>query len=141
MFGRPEWFGRRKYGGWGLTPTTWMGWVYIAVMVAPLFIINSSGLDGGKVFWLTSAWMTIFLLDVFDIILKLKKDERETHIEAVSERNAAWAMVAVIIIGIFYQIYTSISSGNIMYDPFLFAALIIGALVKSISNFILERKM
>jgi len=26
MIGNPEWFQRRKYGGWGIFPKTWQGW-------------------------------------------------------------------------------------------------------------------
>ena len=37
MVGKPNWFKRRKYGGWGLTPATWQGWAYIAIFVAILF--------------------------------------------------------------------------------------------------------
>lgn len=36
MIAQKEWFGRRKYTGWGVTPKTWQGWVYIAVAVGLL---------------------------------------------------------------------------------------------------------
>ena len=35
MFGKPHWF-RPKRFGWGLTPVTWQGWVYVLVWIAVL---------------------------------------------------------------------------------------------------------
>jgi hypothetical protein len=35
--GRP-WFGPRRYG-WGLTPTSWQGWVVTGAYVAAVFVL------------------------------------------------------------------------------------------------------
>ncbi len=141
MFGKQEWFKRRKYGGWGLTPKTWQGWAYIVAMVAPIALMQSLGLNGDKIFYLTLAWCIVFVIDMVDIMAKLKKDERETQIEAISDRNSAWAMVAVIAAGIAYQVATSVVSKDPNIDPFLLAALLVGAFVKGATNIYLEKKM
>lgn len=141
MFGRPEWFGRRKYGGWGLSPKTWQGWAYILVMALPVYAFQALGLNGEGLFALTLAWIAIFILDIIDIMAKLKKDEREKQIESLAERNSAWAMVAVITAGIGYQVSQSIVNNAYSVDMFLFAALIAGALVKGATNAYLERRM
>jgi len=41
MIGKPEWFKRRKYGGWGIFPKTWQGWVYIAAIIIPFMVFNA----------------------------------------------------------------------------------------------------
>ena len=38
MIGKPSWFQRRKYGGWGLFPRVWQGWAYLVVAVG-LFLL------------------------------------------------------------------------------------------------------
>jgi hypothetical protein len=38
MFGKPEWFKEKVWGGWGITPATWQGWAYAAAWAAITFI-------------------------------------------------------------------------------------------------------
>lgn len=141
MIGKPEWFARRKYGGWGLTPKTWQGWVYIAVIMLPLIIFHSLPFWTDMIrIYVTLVWVAFLLVDVTDIMMHLRVDEREDRIESLSERNAAYAMIAVIIIGILYDVFRSASAQQVQFNPFLFAALIGGAAVKSISNIIYERR-
>lgn len=33
MIDKKDWFRIRKFGGWGVTPATKEGWVYIAIFV------------------------------------------------------------------------------------------------------------
>lgn len=33
MIGKAEWFRERRYG-WGLTPVTWQGWIYVGATLA-----------------------------------------------------------------------------------------------------------
>jgi hypothetical protein len=141
MFGKPEWFGRRKYSGWGLTPRTWQGWAYILVMVLPLMALPTLGLNGETIFAVTLAWVLLFCFDMLDIMLKLKKDEREKQIEALAERNSAWAMIAVIAAGVGYQVAQGIVKHTVTIDPFLISALLAGAAVKGVTNYYLERRM
>ena len=141
MIGKPEWFARRKYGGWGLTPKTWQGWAYIALIALPIVLLNLVKASGETMFVLTVAWVIVIILDVLDIMVKLKKDEREAQIEAKAERNSAWAMVAVLTAGIGYQVASSAVKATLEVDPFLVAALLGGLVVKAASNAYLERRM
>lgn len=73
-------------------------------------------------------------------MINLKRDEREYKIEAISERNAAWFMSLVLVIGIFYEVVRSSLNQEISINVFLIIALLGGAIVKSISNYKLERE-
>lgn len=141
MIGRPEWFKRRKYGGWGLYPITWQGWVYIAAMIAPLIVFHSLPwwTDTTRI-WVTVAWAAILLFDTTDIMIRLRKDERERIHEAYAERNAAWVMVLVLVAAILYQIISTGLQGPPEIDWWIVAALFGGLGAKAISNLYLERK-
>jgi len=140
MIGRPEWFERRKYGGWGLHPKTWQGWVYIAVFLIPFAVFHSMIWDDSTRIFVTIVWLGILLLDVVHIMINLKRDEREHKIEALSERNAAWTMVLIAAIGVLYQAISSGLVNTFNVDWFLVAVLFGGLIVKSISNLVLERR-
>ena len=141
MIGNPSWFERRKYGGWGITPRTWQGYVYVAAILLPFIAFQAMP------FWsiqtrlvVTVLWAIFLLVDVFDILIHLKKDEREYKIEAIAERNAAWAMAIITTIGLLYQLITSALNQTFSVSPILVAILFGGLIVKSISNIVLERK-
>jgi len=141
MIGKPEWFTRRKYGGWGLMPKTWQGWVYIAVIIIPIIIIQSLPfLDVVARSIITAIWALFLIVDVTIIMAKMKKDERERVHEAIAERNALWAIIMVLAIGLVYQIVTSSLQQKIAYDPLIIIALVIALAVKAISNIYLDRK-
>ncbi len=132
MFGKPEWFGRRKYSGWGLAPKTWQGWIYILALAVPL-MLASAYLEGQTRIYAIAGWAIIVGFDVLDTMAKLEKDERETLHEAIAERNAAWAMVLVLAAGMLYQAMgAAASAGGI--DPVLLLALLGGVLAKGITN-------
>lgn len=141
MIGKPEWFERRKYGGWGLRPKTWQGWVYIVVVLIPYVIFQSLQYwDNNTRIIVTLAWLGFLLLDTFHIMITLKRDEREHKIEAIAERNAAWTMMIIIVLGILYEGITSALQQKLMVNVFLIAALFGGMIVKAISNIVLERR-
>ena len=78
MIGRPEWFQRRKFGGWGFHPKTWQGWVYLAFIILPLIIINSiPDLNNETRILVVVIWVAFLLIDVTHIMICLKRDERE----------------------------------------------------------------
>ena len=142
MIAKTDWFQRRKYGGWGISPKTWQGWAYMAVILLPFIIFQALP------YWttetrlaITAMWVAFLLIDVTPVMINLKKDEREHKIEALAERNAAWFMSVALTIGIVYQAITSALNQQINVDWFMVAALFGGAIVKSISNIRLERKM
>lgn len=135
MIAKSSWFSPRKYGGWGLTPNCWQGYAYIGALVLLLVIISNLQLPG---FWSTGLMLAvaaIFSIDFIDIMLHLKKDERDVLHEALAERNAMWTMILVLVIGVAYQ--TS-STGAV--DPIILAALAGATVVKAITHWYLRDK-
>ncbi|MFH1641969.1 MAG: hypothetical protein ABIC04_03645 [Nanoarchaeota archaeon] len=141
MIGKPEWFERRKYGGWGFHPKTRQGWIYIALIITPFAIFQALPYWNTQLrTYITVGWVSFLLLDAAHIMIGLKRDEREFKIEAISERNAAWFMVLCLAVGILYQVITSALQQKIAVDPFLVAALFGGMIAKTISNLVLEKR-
>lgn len=141
VIAKPEWFKRRKYGGWGVTPKTWQGGVYIALVLIPFITFQVFP------YWsiqtrliVTGIWILFLIVDVFDVMFKLNKDEREMIHEAIAERNALWAMMIVLVMGIFYQMLTSVLNQILKINWFIVVALFLGLIVKTISNIYLDRK-
>ncbi len=64
MLGKPEWFERRKYSGWGLTPKTWQGWAYIALMALPVLVMPVIPASAQWATYLIYAWLLIAALVV-----------------------------------------------------------------------------
>jgi FtsH-binding integral membrane protein len=141
MIGKPEWFQRRKYGGWGISPRTWQGWVYAALILVPFIIFQSLPYWSNETRLLvTGLWIAFLLVDVTHIMVTLRRDEREHKIESIAERNAAWFMVTVLVIGIVYQIISSALRDSLEVNWFMVVALFGGAIIKTISNVVLEKK-
>ena len=134
MIGKSEWFNRRKYGGWGLTPKTWQGWVYIGVFIGITALIQALPVSFSIRQFITYILIALIMLDVIHMMLTVKKDEMESKVEALAERNSTWAMVSVLAVGIIYQSITS------QIDMFLVITLGVGVVVKAISNWWLEHK-
>lgn len=138
MLGNPKWFKRRKYTGWGLTPATWQGWLYVGILICSVFFVSLVTI------WLKLqtlyqigimlSMLAFIVVDTADIAIKIDKDERETAHEALAERNAAWVMVIVLTGGIVFQSTVSLLQGNLYIDPFMIAALFGGIVLKGISN-------
>lgn len=141
IIAKPEWFGRRKYTGWGVSIKTWQGGIYLAGMFL-LFIILQliPNLTTETRLIITGIWIAFLLVDLLDVMRNLKKDEREYIHEAVAERNAAWGMLTVISIGIFIELIYNAFQQRLYVDPFLIAALVVGVIIKSITNYKLEQE-
>ena len=108
MIGKPEWFKRRKYGGWGLYPVDWRGWVYIICFMIPFVVFQSLPYWGINVkLAVTGVWLVVLVFDTLDIMAKMKKDERERIHEALAERNAIWVVTIVLAIGLAFQVAVS----------------------------------
>ncbi|NCN86339.1 hypothetical protein GW932_00755 [archaeon] len=140
MIGKAEWFQRRKYGGWGIRPKTWQGWVYIACFLLPIFVFNLFVTSTKSRTIFISVWAFILVVDAIDIMRKLKMDERDRVHEAIAERNALWGILIVLVLGLLYDIITNSIEGRIYVNPFIAGALIVGVVIKAISNIILDRK-
>jgi hypothetical protein len=141
MIGKPEWFTRRKYGGWGLTPATWQGWAYIIAMILPLMAFQALPYWTAEVrFAVTGIWVLVLAVDVLDIMVRLKMDEREKLHEAIAERNAAWYMVVVLAAGLGYDLVVNALQQKVYVNPFFAAALFGAVLVKAATNIYLDKK-
>jgi hypothetical protein len=141
MIAKKEWFKRRKYGGWGVSPKTWQGWTYIALIILPFAIFQALP------FWstetrliVTAGWLGFLFLDIIPVMINLNRDEREYKIEAIAERNAAWFMSLVLALGILYELIISALREEITVNIFLVIALFGGVIIKSITNYRLERR-
>lgn len=140
MLGKANWFQKRKYGGWGITPKTWQGWAYILTFIAILLIFHLMPFwNDFQRFVFTGIWLLILSVDVIQIMINLKKDELEKIQEAVAERNASWTMAFILTIGILYQLISSGLQEKIELDPFLALALAGGLIAKSLSYWKLEK--
>ncbi|MFA6603448.1 MAG: hypothetical protein WCT10_01245 [Patescibacteria group bacterium] len=142
MLGKPEWFQRRKYGGWGYCPKSWQGWVYVAAIVAPIFLIQYLPFGGAEE-WRFAAlfiWGAIITADAIHIMANMTKDERERAHEALAERNALWAMIIALCAGVGYQAAAGIVRGEFTVDPVILAALFAGVIAKAATNIYLDRK-
>jgi len=140
MIANPNWFSIRKYGGWGLTPNCWQGWAYIGVVALPFVLLNLIPLPEDIRTLAMFTWASIFSLDFIITFVRLKKDERESAHESVAERNALWAMVAILVLGIGYQIASGIVKDIYQVDPVILIALLGAAAVKSITHLYLRDK-
>lgn len=142
MLGKPEWFERRKYWGWGISPKTWQGWVYLFIIIVPFMVIQSLfDWNNEARIIVTLIWLFVVLIDVLDIMIRLKKDEREAAHEAIAERNALWAMMIALVLGLSYQIAKSAALGIISgIDPFIVGALLAATITKTVTNFYLDKK-
>lgn len=140
IIARPEWFGRRKYGGWGVSVKTWQGAAYLASVLLILVAVQLLPLSTMARIYVTAAWLVFLFLDMFDVMWKVRRDEREYIHEAVAERNAAWAMMPVLVVGIFIQLISSSLRGDPYVDPVPVIALVAGVIAKSVTNYRLERE-
>jgi hypothetical protein len=141
MIAKQGWFKRRKYTGWGFSPATWQGWVYLTVLLLPFALISSIKIvTPAIIVTITAVWFLVLILAFIDIALSIKKDERETIHEAIADRNALWAMLAALIAGIGYEASKGIVEGVAKVDPVILIALASGLIVKALSNIYLDRK-
>lgn len=141
MLGKPEWFKRRKYGGWGLVPKTWQGGVYIAVFLIPFLVFQLLPFWSNKTRTIvTVVWLILLLIDTTDIMIRMKKDERERIHEAIADRNAAWFMVLALAIGFVIETVINGMNQKVYISPTIVVALLGGVIVKAVSNLYLEKK-
>lgn len=141
IIAKPEWFGRRKYTGWGVSIKTWQGAVYIAGMFLLLVVLQLiPNLSTENRLVISGVWVAFLIIDMVDVMWKLKKDERERIHEAIAERNAAWAMMFVLVVGLFIELTYNALQQKIYANPFIILALAAGIISKSVTNYKLERE-
>ncbi len=140
MIGKPHWFNRRKYSGWGLMPKTWEGWAYIGVGAGMVALIQTLPIDPQLKFYSYLGIGALFLFDILHIMAGIKMDEREAKIEAMAERNASWTMVATVALTIVYVAQVDVDISNQELLPILIIPLLVGVVAKSLSNLYLQNK-
>jgi len=141
MIGRPQWFKRRKYGGWGFYPACWQGWLYVAILFVSILLIQLIPADKGDLrLWVMVVWAIVFSADAIHIFLAMPKDEREVLHEAKAERNALWAIILVLCLGTAYEVASSAIKGAAAIDPVIIAALVAGLIAKAATNVYLDSK-
>lgn len=147
MLGKPSWFKRRKYSGWGMSPSTWQGWAYIAGIIAVVLLIQyipMGGLEnaaGGQIRTIiTIIVVGIIAIDTVHIMAHLPMDERDRMHEAIAERNALWAIIAALAAGVGWQAATSALNKTLQVDPVIIAALVVGLIAKAVTNIYLDKK-
>lgn len=141
MIAKIDWFKRRKYCGWGVSPKSFKGWIYILVVMGGFIAFHLIPFWSNQLrLYVTIIWLTFIFLDIIPVMIFLKRDELEEKIEAISERNAAWFMSAMLVIGILHEILKSILEERIAINWFIVIALFGGAIVKTISNIVLEKR-
>jgi uncharacterized membrane protein len=141
MIGKAKWFQRRKYSGWGLTPKTWQGWAYIAVIIAIATLIQLFPIgDEQTKILITMGLVAIILLDIVHIMATMPMDERDRIHEAIAERNALYAILTALVAGIGWQSFTGVMNGNVQIDPIIIVALVLALVAKAATNIYLDRK-
>lgn len=141
MLGKVEWFTRRKYSGWGLTPKTWQGWLYVLIFIIIVSLVQFLPFTQTVKLIITIVIVGVLLIDVIHMMLQLKKDEREAKHEAIADRNALWVMLLVLIVGIVYQtVIAAINKTTPQVDYFLIAALLAAVIMKGITNYYLDKR-
>jgi hypothetical protein len=141
LIAKSSWFKRRKYGGWGLTPNTWQGWLYITIIIGVFTLFQALPFwDDTIRMTATIIWLVFLFVDLTPLMIAVKKDELEYKIEAIAERNAAWAMSLILVFGLLYESILASMEGEIYINWIIATALIGGATIKSITNLYLEKK-
>lgn len=140
MIGKPQWFNVRKYGGWGLTPANKQGWAYVGAFILLVLIAQSLPITQVVKTAISTILVVILCLDVLDIMFHIKKDEREVIHEAISERNASWAMIATMVIIFGYKSIITALKGEDSIDTIMLIPLFAGVIAKGLTNLYLKNK-
>jgi predicted CDP-diglyceride synthetase/phosphatidate cytidylyltransferase len=115
--------------------------MYLAIFVALAFGVQFTPVSEMTRWIIMAILILVLFADTIDIMLKMKKDERETVHEAIAERNAMWVMILVLVIGIAYQTAKSVVLKNSAeIDPIIIIALFSALIAKAVTNYYLDRK-
>lgn len=145
MIGKPEWFKYRLFG-WGISPKTWQGYVYVAAVAAILGFSFAIGLNNAVMPWIVGVVFAIVMLDVMHIMMQLPKvsDERDNYHQLLIERNCSFAaIVALLGVAIFqtYQNRSSLGANALPFDLSIMVVLGAMLLTKIISSIYVWKKM
>ena len=114
--------------------------LYLASIIMLILLIQLLPLEAIARLYVTGAWLLFVFIDMFDVMWKVQRDEREYIHEAIAERNAAWAMMPILVVGMFIELILSSLRGEPRVNPFIALALIAGVVAKSVTNYRLEKE-
>lgn len=140
MIGKTEWFARRKYSGWGLTPVRPQGFIYIAVVILIGYLLQQIPVAFNIKMIITGIFVSLVVADLLHVMAAIRMDEREAKIEAIAERNSSWAMVTALAMSMVYAGTAQLSLDFQGIIRMLIMILLAGLAVKALSNFILRNK-
>ncbi|MCL4406379.1 MAG: hypothetical protein M1586_02440 [Patescibacteria group bacterium] len=140
MIAKQGWFKRRKYTGWGVTPASWQGWVYVGLLILPIILLPLFKASAEFQMIFSGAWFLVLILGFIDMTASIKKDEREIIHEAIADRNSLWAMLAILAAGVAYQAAVGSVRGTAGIDPIILIALAAAVFAKAATNIYLDRK-
>lgn len=111
MIGKPQWFKYRIFG-WGVSPKTWQGWVYVVAVALILGFTMAIGINDTAKMWIFGILIFIVLADVMSIMVQLPKisDERENYHQLIIERNCSFAAIIALLAIAIYQTYKNTGS-------------------------------
>lgn len=143
-FIKPEWFRRRRYTGWGVTPITWQGWLTIIILIAPIVFFSSQMKGGtpliGFTFIFFIAYFVAFMFFIFALMARIKTDERNRAHEAIADRNALWSLILIIAIGLVAEgVAPSWIRALSPVNPFIIGGIVVVWLVKVVSMYWLDK--
>ncbi len=143
-FIKPEWFKRRKYTGWGVTPITWQGWLVTLLLISPIAYGVSRLKNGMPLFGFAAIFFILyfiaFLFFIFALMARIDVDERSRAHEAIADRNALWSLVMIIAVGLVAEgVAPAWIHGISPINPFLVGGMIIAWLVKVVSMYWLDK--
>lgn len=123
-------------------PATWQGWAYILVFIVIVFGVQYIPGISQEISMVIIAILAVLLFtDTMYMMVKMKKDERETLHEAIAERNALWVMILVLAIGVAYQTARSVILNNSAeIDPVIIIALVAALIAKAVTNYYLDKR-
>ncbi|NTV23700.1 MAG: hypothetical protein HGA85_04970 [Nanoarchaeota archaeon] len=146
MIGKPEWFKYRIFG-WGISPKTWQGWIYAAIVAFAIGLVTSSTLTAAVKPWVFGIVFGVIILDVIHIMMQMpkKSDERENYHQLLIERNCSFAAVGALTAMALYQAYQNrllLQDGAVMpFDMSIAVVFFAMLLTKVISTFYVRAKM
>jgi hypothetical protein len=140
MIGKKEWFARRKYSGWGLTPKTWQGFAYVGAIIIAGYFLGNLPVPSGLKMAVSGIFVTLVIADILHIMATIRVDEREAKIEALAERNASWTMVGALGLLLVYFNYTGGALTGTQLMPYLLFPMVAGMVAKAVSVYILQNK-
>lgn len=145
MLGKPEWFTYRSIG-WGITPRTWQGWVYVLVFISIVFLLVSLPVPNDIKNTVIGIFVGLFTLDAISVWARLGEhhDERQRLHQLIIERNCSVAAVVSIVAVMAFRSLEArgaLVSGALPFDPLLAVVLGVMAVTKLISTIYLRFKM